>query len=76
MAVATATPMAALCPARAARAVTKRAAPLAAARPLRRCSLLARAAAAESSAAAPVSKIQPYPDPFPGLQPGDDLPER
>lgn len=76
MAVASAAPMAACCPATAARSAAQRSAPLAAAHPLRRRGLLARAAAASGAAAAPVSKIQPYPDPFPALQPGDDLPER
>jgi 4-alpha-glucanotransferase len=75
MAVASAAPMAARCPARPAGAAAKRASPLATARPVRRSSLRARAAASKDAAAAPVSKIQPYPDPFPALQPGDDLPE-
>lgn len=39
-----------------------------------RCAAAAEAPAAATEPVAPyVSAIQPYPDPFPGLQPGDDL---
>lgn len=57
-------------PARSASAAATRLAPL---RPARRRHVAAAPAAATPAAAA--SAIGPYPDPFPGLTPGDDLPD-
>ncbi|EFN57034.1 hypothetical protein CHLNCDRAFT_21506 [Chlorella variabilis] len=71
------------------RGPSRRAAPPAAAAtlPARRAARLAPRCAAAAEAAAPAppaaavpagpatAGVQPYPDPFPGLQPGDDLPD-
>jgi 4-alpha-glucanotransferase len=51
-----------------------RCAPRLSARAAPRCAAAAEAPAAAAEPAAPAaSAIQPYPDPFPGLRPGDDL---